>query len=579
MKRLFGRILTWVTLPSVLLSGSASAFSIDCDCEDFTGSFDTTISFGVGWRVSDPDKSNIGVGNGGTYPTMNEDDGNLNYSQWDVYQALFKTNHELDLRLCNWGVFVRFQALYDVDVIHGNTERTPLSRRAKHILGEDIRLLDFFVTLDTYGFFPSCCKPMTLYFGQQVLNWGESVFIPNGLNVISPFDISKLRTAGAQLRDALLPIPMFRIDIELCENLTLGAWWQFWWKETLIDPKGSFFSTNDFISPGAAWAMIAAGGVGTDTDSCTQLACAGGGLLGQSAARGPDEDGSNTGNYGVFLTYFAEELNDTEFGLYFAWYASRLPLVSAYRGTSVGPAGYLTNSFYFVTYPDDIKVIGASFNTMVGTVAVQGEYSFHWDQPIQIDDALLLQAALAGAAGIPPATAIPPATLVLGPYGDNTRIEGWRRKCYSQAQIAFTKNMGTSMMADQTIILAEFGMTRIHNLESHSLMLYEAPGTPWGKGYGENFAAGYRVLVRSEYNSFWCDTNFIPQLAFSHDLFGTLPTPLTHFVKDRMSITASLLARYQTYAASIGYTNFFGGGVFNQLRDRDFLTLSVSNSF
>lgn len=570
MKHRLNTFVYTALLMTGLFTSRAQGLVIDCDCEDFTGSFDSTITFGIGWRASDPDKANFGVGNGGNYPTLNEDDGNLNYAQWDVYQALLKSNHELDFRLCNWGVFARLQFLYDFDVIHGVTKRLPHTRPAKSILGEDVILLDLYFSYDTTIL--DCCIPLSIRFGQQVLNWGESTFIPNGLNSIAPVDVSKLRTAGSELRDALLPVPMIRFDLALSNTFSVGGWWQFWWRETRIDPKGTFFSTNDFISPGARYAMIAPGGVGDDSDFCINpFTCSNPALFGQSAVRGPDEPGHNTGSAGIFFHYFAENFNETEFGLYFATYSSRLPIASAYRGDPVlalpAAARYIPNSYYFVQYPDHIKVMGFSFNTTVGEWAVAGEYSYHLDQPLQIDDAQILAAALAGVSQ-------------LGTFGDDTLIRGYRRKEYSQAQITLTRFFGTKFGFNETILVAEAGFTRIHNLESRKVIHYEAPGTAWNIGYGDKFAAGYRILLRNDYNNFFCSWNLIPRVAFAHDLFGTLPAPITHFVKDRMQVTAAVEATYlNKYSLEFAYTNFFGGGVHNLLRDRDFLTFSMSYSF
>jgi len=39
--------------------------------------------------------------------------------------------------------------------------------------------------------------------GRQVISWGESTFIPNGINVINPIDVARLRTPGSELREAL----------------------------------------------------------------------------------------------------------------------------------------------------------------------------------------------------------------------------------------------------------------------------------------------------------------------------------------------------------------------------------------
>ena len=42
--------------------------------------------------------------------------------------------------------------------------------------------------------------PGQIRVGDQVLNWGESTFIQNGISVINPFDVSKLRVPGAELK-------------------------------------------------------------------------------------------------------------------------------------------------------------------------------------------------------------------------------------------------------------------------------------------------------------------------------------------------------------------------------------------
>ena len=38
--------------------------------------------------------------------------------------------------------------------------------------------------------------PVELRFGRQVLSLGESTFLPNGINVVNPVDLSKLRGPG-----------------------------------------------------------------------------------------------------------------------------------------------------------------------------------------------------------------------------------------------------------------------------------------------------------------------------------------------------------------------------------------------
>src|SRR5690606_9611444 len=47
---------------------------------------------------------------------------------------------------------------------------------------------------------------------------------------------------------------------------------------------------------------------------------------------------------------------------------------------------------YFVEYPDNIDMLGASFNTSIGSTGIswQGDVSYKMDVPLQIDDVELL---------------------------------------------------------------------------------------------------------------------------------------------------------------------------------------------
>jgi len=74
--------------------------------------------------------------------------------------------------------------------------------------------------------------------------------------------------------------------------------------------------------------------------------------------------------------------------------------------------------------------------------------------------------------------------------------------------------------------------------------------------------------------------NLQPTLAFRHDVSGTTPGPGGNFVEDRMQVTAGVGATFQqNLQGNVSYTNFFGGDEFNQLNDRDFVTISTSYSF
>jgi hypothetical protein len=70
-------------------------------------------------------------------------------------------------------------------------------------------------------------------------------------------------------------------------------------------------------------------------------------------------------------------------------------------GGSVLASAYATNEYaqtaqYFLEYPEDIQLFGVSFNTQMERtgIALQGEYSYRRDVPLQVDDLELLFAAL-----------------------------------------------------------------------------------------------------------------------------------------------------------------------------------------
>jgi hypothetical protein len=56
-----------------------------------------------------------------------------------------------------------------------------------------------------------------------VVSWGESTFLAGGINTINPVDVTALRTAGAELRDAFLPQNMLWANIDLTQNLSVEA--------------------------------------------------------------------------------------------------------------------------------------------------------------------------------------------------------------------------------------------------------------------------------------------------------------------------------------------------------------------
>ena len=305
------------------------------------GSVDTTISQGLTFRVEERDETLAGK--------TNSNDGNLNYDRGIVANTS-KFTTDLDMRAAGFGVFVRTIGFIDHVNRDGEGERTELDDEARDRVGSNISLLDAYVTAP----FEVGDAAIDLRLGRHVLNWGESTFIPNGIAVINPFDVSKLRLPGSELREALLPVWMASTEIAATEELSVAGFYQFSWEETHIDPVGSYFSVTDYAGPGARKAVISqfTGGrddghpfgplaMAIDGDlAALGLANPAALALGAtapissdpdfaSADRGPDGAPRDSGQWGVALRYLAEDLNHTEFGFYFINYHSRLPTITA----------------------------------------------------------------------------------------------------------------------------------------------------------------------------------------------------------------------------------------------------------
>ena len=332
----FFRFLALACVPASFLALHAvPAAAIEFSDGSLSGRLDTTASHGLMFRTEDRNPLLVSDQNG--------NDGNLNYNRGLISSAS-KITSELEVQSGYLGFFARASAFYDSENYDGKGERTQLSSGAKRQIGRDARILDLYLT----GQFETDRGIGDVRVGNQVINWGESTFIPNGISVINPFDISKLRVPGAELREAFLPVPAISASFAPADELSVEAFFQVEWKPMEIDPVGSFFSTTDYVGEGGRKAVLFGGGLpftdmGYSFGPLTPAIQADlGTRLGPlvrldhpdfgSVPRDRDVEPDDARDWGIAARIFSEELNDTEFGFYFINYASRLPLVGGRAG-------------------------------------------------------------------------------------------------------------------------------------------------------------------------------------------------------------------------------------------------------
>jgi hypothetical protein len=598
------RALRFAAVSTCLLAGfgqPAHGFSFRSDSGDWTGSWDTTISYGQGWRVSSPDCRLIAIANGGCGYSPNIDNGDLNFLGKSVFTKALAGVTELGVNYRDKaGFLVRASGLYDFAVMANDVDHIPFTHEAKGVVGSYTRLLDAFAYLR----FDLGSLPSEFRAGRQVVDWGESTFIPGGLNSVDYFDITALQVPGAELKQALLPDTMALFNTQLTKDLSAQLLYLFTWHPDIIEPPGAYFSTSDVAGAGGGKVIL---GFGAISDFGVDYTSLGGGVINnfQSIPRLPDHTPSEGGQYGInFKLYLPNFGQGTQLGFYFLNYTSRVPLISLQTGSQAGlgnaygaataagaaaqalaahnslngavgigtAAGqqaaaalggnlsaaaaqqyatigantllanngnaaavaaqaanlatheYSATEGFFEEFPQDIKMLGLSFNTQLQSTgtALQGEVAWRHNVPLQIDDVELIyasltpfEAGLAKAQGEPvtPAGHCVPGSATpitgcnqIGAFGPAQYIRGYELKDTWHFDLTATQVWANVFKAAQAVLIFEAGADYVPGLEDKLSggpqglgLRYDGPGTnlsgnPNLGGYPEFGAVGGKCV-------------------------------------------------------------------------------------
>ena len=195
------------------------------ETETLNGSFDSTITAGMGLRTESRGCNLINQGPTGHNAPSGclaqssgvADQGDLNYDRGDMFTNL-KGTHELllkmpeDITFMARGTWIRdFAATDTTGTLSFNTPESVgsngLSDDARDDLAFKARLLDLWVSkgFDVGG------QRVRARLGNQVINWGESLFVAGGINNTNAYDYQALARPGVQLKEAVLPAPMLSV--------------------------------------------------------------------------------------------------------------------------------------------------------------------------------------------------------------------------------------------------------------------------------------------------------------------------------------------------------------------------------
>lgn len=289
-----------------------------------------------------------------------------------------------------------------------------------------------------------------------------------------------------------------------------------------------------------------------------------------------------------------------------------------------------TQTEFFLEYPEDIDVYGASFSTTLWGWGVQGDFTYRPDAPFQIDTDSMTIASGASQCAFPASVSDLALASIGGFEGLNTYkgtncdptnvgdryIAGEIYNEMYTAQIGTTATFSQSdwwvdaLGADLGILVTEVGFVHVPAVEdtwidktgtgvngANLKQQYQNIGCqgsdlPLGGLLGLDHkasehcrptdnSAGLVLLYSMQYNNAF-GSGFVisPTITYSYDFYGTTPAPYGNYAEDRqaasLGVTGTLNNNFRVGAT---YTNFFGGGIKNKATDQDFASLTASYSF
>ncbi|MGI9273790.1 MAG: DUF1302 domain-containing protein [Endozoicomonas sp.] len=569
-----------LAVAGALAAQNAQALSFDLSNEA-TLDWDTTIAYTAAWRMSGQNSDLIdGSSN------INFDDGNRNFKKGAMINNRLSVLTEMDLRYRDMGFFARGSAFYD-DAYFGendndsqatvNSLSAPAGRftdGTKDTNGKDARLLDAFI----YGNFEIGERNLSVRVGQQVVQWGEGLFLPGISSGQGPANGTKANIPGVEVKDIYLPVGQIYAEFDITDNLSIGAYSQWEWKKTEIDGSGAYFSTADMLDEGgemmnlldlqqAGATQAAINGLNANKANVVNGAyfqATGGPAPANVLAalpnannpnptRGKDISPSDSGQWGVAFNYFAENIGEgVDFGLYYLNYHEKEPKIIEFYNIGGYDAfddignplvdGALNNpllvanfaqlpSNYRLNYFENIKLIGASFSTNIGETNIAGE--IHQKKG---------------------------ATVISSNNGLAVRADTM------QVQLSMLHSLGVTPIADNIMLTGEIGYNEVTNLDDDELMM-------------EKSGSGMAGRVMFAYNNVFPATNLEVPVSFrknfeGHSAAGT-------FIPQRGdSLSVGANFTYKTsLQAGISYSAYFGSAEDNKLTDRDFVSLNLKYSF
>lgn len=370
-----------LALASILPLQAAHAIEFETGNPDLKISWNNTFKYSTAYRLKNADPGLLEGGypsaGPGDFSGYNLDDGNRNFRSKGIVSNRLDWLSELDIGTSSFGARLSTAAWYDSVYNRSNdndsaaTNAATLTGQATNqftpgtrtLHGRDAEVLDAFVyAKGTVGELPG-----TLRLGRHTLQYGESLFFgSNGIaNAQGPVDLVKLLSVpGAQFKEILRPVNQVSGQLQVKPNVSIGGYYQFEWRPTIIPGVGSYLSSYDAAGAGSTGFLVAPAGAPAPT-FMTQ----------------PDMKAKNSGQGGMQVK-FTPAGSDVEYGLYAAQYHDKTPYFYLGFAPSFPPGAPSTLQ---AVYAENIRTYGASASTVLGGVNVAAEVSVRRNTPLVSD--------------------------------------------------------------------------------------------------------------------------------------------------------------------------------------------------
>jgi len=530
---LLGTATTALTMMSTPNARAYEIYSGAYAGQDLEINLDTTVEYSTFYRVNDPSAVLAGPGD------ANGNDGDSDFRHGFV-SNLFEALPVFDLKYGNYGAHVSGEAFIDPSYLEKNQNNQPGTYNAyttgsnqdftsatRNNNGENAKLLDAFV-FGSQSFGADDDQQVTVKVGRSTLLWGQSLFFPeNGIAAgQAPLDATIGDSVpNAQAQQVFLPVGQAIITYQPNQVLTFQAYYQFQWQPDTLEGVGAYFSGSDLLDKGGQRLILGPGNYYYRVKNLNPP--------------------SQNGQFGASLQL---TVGDYDLGFYGLRYDEKAPEI--YIGAPRPGGGPDNTGSYWLVYPRDIQIYGASVSTDVGPANVAAEVSGR--RNMDLVSGLGVPATYPGSANAAPQYAV-----------GSTMA----------AQVSFTDaTAGIPLDPGGVALAGEFAMNSVLSVDSGKQFL----------AADRNATAGaFELVVTPTYFDVLPNTELQFPVGITYNLFGRSEVDggMNHGTGNfSLGVTATYRA---TWIAGLTYDDYLGAPspTLNSLADRGYLSFNIEHTF